>query len=189
MKLTRLKVSLTITFPIICALNTFADPPTSCVNVQRSMERVNRYVSSWTTVQEIFGQPGRIDNDQSGRTILSYFYTGCSAKFYLDPEGRLSSKQFSLDSSVFANPKSQGIGPGTAAPLKRPQPQDLTSAILSLQTTIVELQRQISELSQLVESLKAAAPRSHSGKAAPTRQTESVLKRPSPGELQFNFPQ
>jgi hypothetical protein len=187
MKLTRLKVSLTFAFPIISALNMFAQPPATCVNVQKSLDRVNRYVSTWTTVQEVFGQPGRIDNDQSGRTILSYFFTGCSAKFYLDPEGRVSSKQFSLDSSVFANPRSQGLGPAATIPPTHPQPQDLTNAILSLQTTIVELQKQISELNQLVESLKAAAPRSHSGKSAATRQTGSVLKNRVPGEPQFDF--
>lgn len=81
---------------------------------------------------------------------------------------------------------SQGIGAGTAPPPNRPQPQDLTSAILSLQTTIVELQKQISELNQLVESLKAAAPRSHSGRPAAPRQTGSLLKRPMLGELQFD---
>jgi hypothetical protein len=187
MKLTRLKVSLTFAFPIICALNMFAQPPAPCLNVQKSLDRVNRYVSSWTTVQEVFGQPDRIDNDQSGRTILSYFFTGCSAKFYLDPEGRLSSKQFSLDSSMFANPKSQPVGAGTTIPPNRPQPQDLTSAILSLQTTIIELQKQISELNQLVESLKAAAPRSHSGRSAVIRQTESARKSPVAGELRVDF--
>jgi hypothetical protein len=187
MKLTRLKVILTFAFSIFSALNMFAQPPATCVDVQKSLDRVNRYVSSWTTVQEVFGQPARIDNDQSGRIILSYFYTGCSAKFYLDPEGRVSSKLFSLDSSVFANPRSQGLGAGTTIPQSHPRPQDLTSAILSLQTTIAELQKQIGELNQLVESLKAASPRSHSGRSAVIRQTGSALKKPVAGELQADF--
>src|SRR3954453_364567 len=127
MKLTGLNVFLMFAMFIISALNTFAQPPATCVNVQKNMDRVNRYVSSWTTVQEVYGQPGRIDNDQSGRTILSYFFTGCSAKFYLDPEGRVSSKQFSLDSSVFANSKGHAMGAGTTIPPNRAQPQDLTS--------------------------------------------------------------
>ena len=165
MKLTRLKMSLLFTVPIVSTLNLFGQTPATCVNVQKSLDRINGYVSSWTTVQEVFGQPGRIDNDQSGRTILSYFFSGCSAKFYLDPEGRVSSKQFSLDSSVFANPRSQGLGSGTAILPSNPQPQDLTSAIQSLQTTLVELQKQISQLSQLVESLKASTSRTDTGKS------------------------
>ncbi|MSO20120.1 MAG: hypothetical protein EXQ56_06585 [Acidobacteria bacterium] len=124
--------------------------------------------SSWADVQERLGEPSQIETVQTV-TILQYAFSGCSVRFTVNSEGKISSKGVKIGAAaVSSNPT---VTQKTTPEANSQNSNDLANAIRSLQSMLKDLQAQISTLEKLTNNLVAANP--------PPNQVED------PGALQF----
>ena len=154
---------------LMLSFSTTAFSQLQCMDLQKTFDQVRAGSSegdTWNAVKGPFGNPS-VTREANGR-ILSVLYRleGCQAVFFINPQGKVYNKRFTLGASAAVAGPATNVAAGATAPAPTISP-DMVAAIRNLDSSLRQLKAQITRLERTVQALRKAAGITANEAAAP----------------------